>query len=275
MTERLVLTIADGQLHLDVEEASHVQSAHTGRSLRRVLALARVAGDASDAVSSALRAGASADSSVVDDAGTRWHVGNWSESFSDVDGPHSYSVNLEELETLAAHEVVIDGVGVVPVEYAEDFDDEAVIVTLRATVDEVAGQHLRRLHESRTTSDDTTSYFSVIRSGVSDEPRQMRLGQLLWQKRDAGLDIKVTLVEAAYDNPDRPRGFESIHQPQFGHTLTWTIETAAKFDALVAELTAAGVLDASAVERIAAAATGAKQRRLWDLSEVQDLDDWR
>jgi hypothetical protein len=268
----LTVAIAGGQLRLDVEEVSWEVSAHTGHQLARVQTTATVPSRHGETVARAL-GDATGENWLEDDQGRRWRVGGRSHNYSD-EGPYRFSARLEEMELLQPTEVRVADFVLVPTTYEEASDGEtgAISIVMRCQLDDQQFAGLRRLVEAKDR--DNPTYYPVVRVGVEDRERSMRPGKVLWTVTDDGHEAQVVLVEQPYDSVDRKVPLVNLVEPGLTHALIWAARTEARFDALLTELTRAGVLDAAAAERVRSAGEGELRRRRWELGRVEDLDDF-
>jgi hypothetical protein len=127
--------------------------------------------------------------SARDGAGERagsWLV-SWN-SYSVQGGAHTYTLILREAEDLALEVLLLDGMELYPYEYREKVVDDglAIWAKLVGTEDDVL--RLRRLVADRRA-------FPVTRRGISDQPRQMRVGVAEWSHFEDRIKFRLALVD--------------------------------------------------------------------------------
>ncbi len=268
----LSLQTLGGLMACRVEDATSEASPHTGRDLTVLRLSTTVPANAGEAVAEVIRGAASPDKALADAAGRRWVVTTHSSSYSP-GGPHHFSVGMKQVEEVRANEVRIGDLLLTPVSYEEHIDDQsgAVVITMRCSLDTDQLAAWRAILDARTKK--TATYYPVERVGVETVHRSMRPGRPLWMRRDEGIEAKVVLVEAVYDQVDRDP-FPGFGEPDLSHALRWAATTAAQSEVLVTELSQAGLLTPEAVQRIQEAGEGALKALLWDVAEVEDLDEF-
>lgn len=250
--------MTDFSLHLlgsrrqfQAEELPPATSAHTGQQLRRVELELRVSGDLQDDLETALKAAAAPAGSPLEGEGTSWLVSSHSYSYTDNERPlvYTHRLELQEVEELQASTVEVEGLALVPIQYSEDVDEGALLVSL---VTDVSGEDGERLEELIVTQED--QYFDVVRRGVSESPVRMRFGRCLWQRGEGDTRRHNLTLVADEGQPDRPLGFALLNQPQLGRTIEKTVAHTKALDLLVEQLRSQGVLTDEVANNIKAAA---------------------
>jgi hypothetical protein len=212
---------------------------------------------------------------VQDDDGTHWTAGIETETFSD-GGPHHFGIHWTEVEELHATSVEFQGLVLTPSYYSEAAADEgALSIMLEATLTPTETQALRDLQIAHSRGG--SLYWPVVRRGVSDEPRDMRLGRVLWSLRDTGeIDHQITLVDEAIDRGTPPTtALVMAGEPQISHLATTVAGIVKGYETLLETLTQTGVLDQLALQRIRSAEADARTERLYRFYEVDDISRWR
>lgn len=134
----------------------------------------------------------------MNERGNAWTGRIRSDSYNTGGGPHHIAVTWTEREALRAERVEFEGLKLTPTRYHEDEKHGIVAVNLQATLSPEEVTRLRELQER--ARDPQQRYWYVTRVGVSAQPRTMRFGRLLWNKRDdESLDYQIVLVDAARD----------------------------------------------------------------------------
>lgn len=195
------------------------------------------------------------------------------ESFQE-GSPHNLTISWEETEDLHADRVEFEGLSLVPTRYEEhDNDDGSITVSFQAMLTVEETERLRTLMPPRRSDVD---YWPVVRRGVSDEPRRMRLGRVLWQQMSDGtVGHQISLVDEAYDQTEGPKPYLAMGgQPMVGNLVVSVSELLAQFETLVVELRESGALSEAAAERIRSSAGSLGSARQHEFFRVSDLNDW-
>jgi hypothetical protein len=169
---------------------------------------------------------------------------------------------LTEKEELKLDALQIEELTVQPYRYEESFDGDALILTARVQIDASTLEALRALPK----------YFPVVRKGISDGPRSMRFGQVVWSSDDENqFKIHATVVEQVYDTTRSSNGFL---EPRFGNVMDSLVSTNARFKALMDVLEAKAVITADEKEKIIDVPTDEVRRRILQFDRVLDVDGW-
>jgi len=257
-------------LSFPVVETGRTPSPFTGGELRRLKTEVTVSPQESELVKEFL-----ATKPFTDSEGDRWSGNLDVESYTD-DGPRHLTIAWTETEHLQADSVEFEGLTLTPTEghYEErQNDDGSIVVAFQATLTADETDRLRALVPSKKSE---VRYWPVVRRGISDNPRNMRLGRVLWQQFDDGMTGQdITLVDEAYDSSDESNAFLGLAgEPMVGNLVQQVSGLLVRFETLLAELEAAGTVAPEAVERVRASADtlGAIRRHIF--FEVSDLSKW-
>ena len=204
--------------------------------------------------------------------GTSWTGNIDMESYTD-EGPHSLTITWKETEHLSADTVEFEGLSLTPTRYEErENEDGTICASFQARLSQEETGALRSLVSTK----EPERYFMVVRRGVSDDPRSMRLGRTLWQQLDDGaIANDITLVDEAFDASDHSNAVLVLGgEPQVGNLVAKMSSLLVQFETLIAELESAGVVAPEAVERIRASAETLAPSRRHIFFEVADLSKW-
>lgn len=271
------LPVSGGAIALATTSAAATPSLHDGAEIWTLTVEGPVTAALASEVSDLLASGAGTQGGLTDADGTEWRVGTWSSSHTGEASDRYFQVELTQRQTVVASTVNIDGIEVTPLTYEETPDDEteALVIVMRADLDPQSTVGLIRLHSEQAPEGATAYYFDVVRHGIEDRPRTMRLGRVLWQRDGDTTKVSVALVEAKHDEAKLDKPFLSqIAEPYLTHALRWSASADDKIDALLGELAAAGVLDEAAVGRVRTAGDVSFKRRRWAAVEVDNVDEW-
>ncbi|WP_371095138.1 hypothetical protein [Streptomyces sanglieri] len=245
------LHLLGSQRQFHAEELPPATSAHTGRQLRRVELELQVPGDLQDDLESDLKAAAAPAGQPLAGEDATWLVSSHSYSYTDNAQPlvYTHRLELQEVENLQASTVEVAGLTLVPIQYNEDIDEEALLVFL---VTDVSGEEGERLEKLIVTQED--QYVDVVRRGVSETPVRMRFGRCLWQQGEGDTRRHNLTLVADEGQSDRPLGIAALNQPQLGRTMEKTVANAKALDLLVEQLRSQGILTEEAATSIKTAA---------------------
>lgn len=169
---------------------------------------------------------------------------------------------LSEVEELNLEGLQIGDVMVNPYRYSDEFSDNALVCNFCFDTDAQTRKYLRSLPK----------YFPVVRKGISDEPRLMRFGHVVWATDDEQTyRFRVTLVEESYD---KSGGGNGLLQPEFGNALEMLAEVTVRFSRLLDMLESKGVLAAGDRANIQEIMEEDWKERRTEFSRVKDFDKW-
>ena len=204
---------------------------------------------------------------VPDAIGRLWRPTVVSDSSAGDDGSYQMVLDWETVEVVATA-VEFEGLVLRPTSYDEDSSDDAMTVTVRATVPSDTAERIWALEATQP------GYFPVVRRGVAEDPTAMRIDRVIWQRAgtsDGDVAVEVLLVNEAFDVQQSGVSGALFHEPEMTQVLGLALDTAGRTDALLAELVAAGGLDQSAAGRVRDAGATARTARRHELFEVDDL----
>ncbi|MFJ3966081.1 hypothetical protein [Streptomyces sp. NPDC090036] len=261
---------------IQAEELAPVESAHTGRLLRRIAVELRVSSERREELDAELKAATGTDGRPLRGASLNWSVSDSRYSYTVGAQPDvsTYQLELQEWEDLRSSAVEVGGLALTPGAYREWIDDggEYLVLTF---VTETAGEQGQRLEE--LVVDRSERYFDVIRRGVSDTPVRMRFGRCLWQETAPGTKRhNLTLVADEGREQSKSHSFALLKEPQLSRTTEAVVATAQAFAVLLDELEVQGVLSKEAADKVRAAAVPHEltARESRQFSRTFDLDAW-
>lgn len=279
------LRLSEGEIHLGVTEATEERSHSTGKTLRHLVAdvrLARGPGGRDDGIA-ALEAALKGDDpvEVLDESNvaTPFQVRRRQMSYRQGEAERHYVLELNEVEPTDCADLVIDGRSFgKPDRYSEKVDDvrteqgdelRALIVhaTVRLSDDDLDWVwNRKRSNEPR--------YFPVVRQGVSDEPRSMRFGRVIWDRHDDGLRAFLVLVEETYDRDPDHQGPALLERPEDSTVRRQFLDLQVEMDRLLELLVSKNVLTPDEVSLVKRPDEEARWQRRRSLYEVDDVDEW-
>lgn len=245
-------------------------SRHTGRNLRHLEVELVVDGDeAEQQVRLALNEASSVPASLITDRGEAdgiWIVEETSSSYRDGLPVFHHVLNLQEREEIKARALQLAGLTLEPYAYEEQFDGDALVVTARVTID-------RGQQDTLLRQDDDKRYFPVIRVGLSEEPRMMRLGRCLWSREQQVIKQEIVLVDEAYDD-DQGHFHHGFDDPALSHLEEMAVEDGKLLCTLCDLLSETGAISPDGVERLAPVLERVRKRDSREFLRVEDLDEW-
>lgn len=192
----------------------------------------------------------------------RWQARSLSHSFSNNSPVHTHVWELLQQEVLSIKSLQLDDLEIVPYEYKETFDEkDRITIDARSRLDP---DQLLRFNALPT-------YFSVVRKGISDSPKEMRLGRCLWSDHGEYVKQQIYLVDRAQDAERQ----SALFQPEFNHSIVAISEQTALLAALLEMLKAKGILDDDSIAEVRNGASEAMGKYALDFMKVADLDGWK
>ncbi|HET9284277.1 MAG TPA: hypothetical protein VFR24_20180 [Candidatus Angelobacter sp.] len=198
---------------------------------------------------------------IVEAEGKKWEIEEPSYHYQEGSPVTRFNWKLREIEDFQGTQLVIDDWPLTPYKYHEELSGEALIV--QARVEMTPDEFERFLNLPR--------YFPVIRKGIEDQPREMRLGQCLWSETADKYRVQVYLVESVYDK----KGGHGVFQPQSHNDATRIVHSAIILDRLLDSLVKKGVISAEESEQLTRFDDEKKiHREMAKRDRVDDLDKW-
>ena len=177
----------DFEFNASVVESGQTASAQTGNPLQllTIQFRAQKTGMHEAAVAEALQrqSGGLYSFDASNEPELEWRVreSNWNYVGSEPWGVNHHVWRIEQVERIACSRLVVGSVSLEPYDYAESVTDGAVRLAARALVAEDVLDSLSRL----------MGPLEVLRIGISDQPRQMRLSGYVWGQTTEGLAVAL------------------------------------------------------------------------------------
>jgi hypothetical protein len=112
-------------------------------------------------------------------------------TYSCIENNYDYYLELEEIEDLHIDSLIVDELTFYPYSYKEEFIHDALIIDAKVKLSKIQFTEVKKLIEKN-------NYFKVLRHGISDEPREMKIGLPLWSKHKDTIKYYFTLSEKKY-----------------------------------------------------------------------------
>jgi len=116
----------------------------------------------------------------------RWQL-SWN-SYGETGGVHTYGLILREAEDLTLEALIIDSMELHPYEYREEILEDGLTIWAKAVGTHADVTRINRLIRTRTS-------FPVIRRGIQNQPREMRLGVAEWSEYEDRIKYRLVLVD--------------------------------------------------------------------------------
>jgi hypothetical protein len=177
----------DLEFNASVVESSQLASPQTGNTLQllTIQFRAQKAGVHEAAVTEALerQSGGLYSMTESNEPEMEWRVreSNWTYVGSEPWGVNHHVWRIEQVERLACSRLVIGSISLEPYDYAEDVSGGFVRLAARASVSEADLEAISRL----------PGVVDVVRVGISDAPRHMRLSGYVWGDHASGLAVAL------------------------------------------------------------------------------------
>ncbi|MEX2583252.1 MAG: hypothetical protein WD766_08250 [Gemmatimonadota bacterium] len=192
MGETIELQLPEGRsIRMSVRRRTTERSPFTARELEEVHGW--VTTDDAEThrwLSMALRGLAEGTVRSGDDSGEptgRWQV-SWN-SYGESSGVHTYGLILREAEELSLEVLIIDSMELHPYEYREEVLDEGLTIWAKMVGTHADVTRLNRLIRTRQS-------FPVVRRGIQEAPREMRLGVAEWAEYEDRIKYRLVLVDS-------------------------------------------------------------------------------
>lgn len=247
-----------------------ITSAHTGRMLQRFgaeLYWNNPAGDSSlDAYFKGKRR--TPLRGRVGDLEGEWAVDQLSWSSGGGRSPRIYQVRMTQWENRHAEKLTLGRLEVTPFKYRERMRDEAIL-TIKAAIliDTHSFNEIAQLARRR-------EYFAVRRIPVSEEPRSMRFGTILWSTHGDTRKCDLVLVDRAIDERDEEDWPQFVIEPAFSNLRRQAIQDGLRLQNLLRLLEQKKVLTADEARALTRVSPDEEFDRAFQLTQVGDVDDW-
>lgn len=187
----LDLDLGEGRsVKVHVRRRTVDRSPHTGRALQEVHGwVATGDPEIHRWLSVALRGLGDTPVRSTDSAGDpvgRWQL-SWN-SYGESEGVHNYGLILREAEELSLEVLLLDSMELHPYEYREQIVGDGLTIWAKMVGTHADVTRINRLIRTRAS-------FPVIRRGIQDEARKMRLGVAEWSEYEDRIKFRLVLVD--------------------------------------------------------------------------------
>lgn len=262
------IVLGETELPLTIQDSEVETSRHTGRELRRLQVELVVKGEAAEEqLSGALEQASDAPIGLVADSGEadgQWIIFEQSSSYRDGVPIYRHVLELKEWEELKVAALQVAGLSLEPYAYSEEFDGEALVVTARVTVD-------RDQQDALFGQEDR--YFPVVRVGLSEEPRMMRMGRCLWSREQQTIQQELVLVDQAYDEDEHVLR-HAFDEPSSSHLEEMALEDSELLCTLCDLLAESGAVSSEGLAQLTPVLERLRTRDSREFLRVKDLEEW-
>lgn len=245
-----------------VRKQTTERSPHTGRDLVELHVWCTTADEAEhQGLATTLRELDQRTVRAIDERGEfagRWCV-SWN-SYGESAGVHTYTLLLREAEELRLEALLLNGLELHPYEYREAVVGDGLTVEARV---ETTSDDLDRVRALVRTGD----ALRVVRAGIQDEPREMRVGVAQWAEAEDLLKLRLVLLDRSLDALARPE-IARIEEENSRAALGYYADFLERLADLMVRR---GVLSAAELEALrddAQRAPGIARREVWRVAEV-------
>jgi hypothetical protein len=198
---------------------------------------------------------------IAEAEGKKWKITEPSYSYQDGSPIARFNWKLREVEDWHVTQLLLDGWGLTPYKYHEEFDGDALIAQARV---ELTADEYEKLFAM-------PKYFPVVRKGIDDEPREMRFGQTLWSQSGDKYRVELYLVEKKHDEKDHGHG---LFEPQFSNDARRIAYSAILLDRLIHSLVTKGIMSDEESRTLKDVSDEEIRRETEKRNRVDDLDKW-
>jgi hypothetical protein len=247
-------------------------SKHTGADLKKIEASVYVDKEIHKNITKIIEKAKKAGINSIDKQGKmlkKWKIKNSTNSYIENKPISKYHhfLELEEIEDLHINSLTIGRLTFHPYSYKEEFDRDALIVNANVNLSELQFTEVKKLIEKN-------DYFKVVRHGICDEPREMKLGVPLWSKHKDTIKYKIILNEKKYLENQKKNLFYNYHFTQRVSNMSILL---AKQDGILKELlnilSNKKVLTNEEITEIKEKSSAQSRRREIDFYQVKDIDE--
>lgn len=265
-SETIELQLGDGRTFpAAIRRRASDRSPHTGRELQELHGWVTTADqDTHRWLSVALRGlgdGVVRSLDAVGEPAGRWQL-SWN-SYGETGGVHTYGLILREAEDLALEVLQIDGMELHPYEYREEFLEEGLTIWAKVVGTHADVTRINRLIRTRLT-------FPVVRRGIQNTPREMRLGVAEWSEYEDRIKYRLVLVDHEIGENMRAE-LGRIQEANSRSALGYYANLVERLSELLVERGAIARTELDAIREAARAQPGISRHEVWHVTDVDLL----
>jgi hypothetical protein len=264
--ENLNLELEEGRsLPVEIRRRTGERSAHTGRELVELHGWATTMDPEEHLwISSLLKSAVDRVVVARDDAGEfagRWCL-SWN-SYGESGGEHTYTLLLSEAEELSLDALVLEGMELHPYEYREEVVGEGIVVLAKMAGSETEVERIRSLLRGRQK-------VTVVRRGIQDDPREMRLALAEWSQSEDRVKYRIVLIDRGLEGAARPE-LAWIEEERKHAALGFYANFVERLVDLLVEKGALTREELLGLRESVRAAPGVARHEMWRVADVDDL----
>jgi hypothetical protein len=263
--DTLELELDERAIPMEVRRRTSVASQHTGAQLEEMHGWVKT--DSEDVhrwLSVTLRRLGDGMVRTFDEARDttdRWQL-SWN-SYGETDGVHSYGLILREAEDLTLDVLLLDSLELRPYEYREQIIDGSLTIWAKMVGSHTDVTRINRLIRTRAT-------FPVVRRGIQDTPREMRLGVAEWSEYEDRIKYRLVLIDGDIDESVRSEMGE-IQQQNDRSAFGYYANMVDRMAELFVEKGLLSRKDLESLRDAARAQPGVARHEVWHVSDVDQL----
>lgn len=269
MNNYLHLDFDGKELMFAIKKESTFLSRHTGVALKKIEVSLRADRKIHENITKIIERLNKTEINSIGEQGKilkKWKIEN--STYSCIENKYDHYFKLTEIEDLHVDSLTVGRLTFHPYSYKEEFDRDALIINANVNLSELQFTEVKKLIEKN-------DYFKVIRHGISDEPREMKLGVPLWSKHKDTIKYKIILNEKKYLETQKKILFYNYHFVQRVSNMSILL---AKQDGILKELLTIlsnkKVLTNEEITEIKEKASTQSRRREIDFYQVKDADEF-
>ena len=266
MNNYLHLDFGGRELMFAIKKESTFLSKHTGVALKKIEVSLRVDRKIHEDITKIIETLNKTEINSIGEQGKilkKWKIEN--STYSCIENNYDHYFKLTEIEDLHVDSLIVDELTFHPYSYNEEFVRDALIIDAKVNLSELQFTEVKKLIEKN-------DYFKVVRYGISDEPREMKLGLPLWSKHKGTIKYKIILSEKKY--------FETKEKNiNYSYPMILNMSLLlAKQDGILKELitilSSKKVLTDEEITEIKEKASKQTRSRAIDFYQVKDIDEF-
>jgi hypothetical protein len=262
----LHLQLEDGRVvPVSIRKQTAKRSPHTGRELAELHGWASTdEEEAHRAISALLRTLGDRPIRADDDAGEfagRWCI-SWN-AYAESNGVHTYTLLLREVEELSLEALLVEELEMRPYEYREMVVGDGLVIRAKMVGTEEDVARVREVVRSRPA-------LRVVRRGIHDDPREMRLGVGEWSDSEDGIKYRLVLLDRELEGEISPE-LARIEEENDRVALAFYANYVERLSDLLVKK---GLLSREELDRVreaAGQAPGVSRRDMWRVADVDEL----
>jgi hypothetical protein len=249
----------------EVRRRNHYVSPHTGRKLKELHGwVTTMEPETHRWLSLALRGAGERTIRSLDAAGEmtgRWQL-SWN-SYGASGGVHTYGLILREAEELSLEVLQIDTIELHPYEYREEVLEDGLTIWAKMVGTQADVTRINRLMRTRRS-------FPVVRRGIQNQPREMRLGVAEWSIYEDRIKYRLVLVDSEAGESLRGE-LHRIQEENNRAALGYYVNLVDRLSELLVEREVLTRAELEAVRETARSEPGIARHEFWHVSDVDGL----